>query len=212
MHRPWPPLLKGEELGATNGGGNLRSSGFAWRLPFFAPPIRRGRQPWYTCCWPPVRSARPNTGRSRAAWCGVMTKSRGQGAGRQGQVRRKDSDCLCDLADHSRASWSSTPRPRAFAYGIAYLVRPKGDSTEQVKKLLAKSPTVELDQKNCEFQPYVLPFHKDQKLVIKSSDPIGHNVRFTRLQQHRRQHDGCAERRVQGARSMGENAADGASL
>ena len=25
----------------------------------------------------------------------------------------------------------------------------------------------------------MLPFHKDQTLVIKSSDPVGHNVRFT---------------------------------
>ena len=36
-----------------------------------------------------------------------------------------------------------------------------------------------LDQKLCEFQPYVLPFHKDQTLVIKSSDPTNHNVRFS---------------------------------
>jgi hypothetical protein len=71
------------------------------------------------------------------------------------------------------------PKTKGVSYGVAFLLKPKGDSTEQVKALLAKSPQVELDQKNCEFQPYVLVFHKDQKLVVKSSDPIGHNVRFT---------------------------------
>jgi hypothetical protein len=71
------------------------------------------------------------------------------------------------------------PKTKGVAYGLVWLVRPKGDSTEQTRTLLAKNPKVELDQKNCEFQPYVLPFHKDQVLVIKSSDPVGHNVRFT---------------------------------
>jgi hypothetical protein len=33
---------------------------------------------------------------------------------------------------------------------------------------------------NCEFQPYVLAMHKDQKLIIKASDPlINHNVRLS---------------------------------
>ncbi len=32
---------------------------------------------------------------------------------------------------------------------------------------------------NCEFQPFVLPMHQDQTLVIKASDPmINHNVRI----------------------------------
>lgn len=71
------------------------------------------------------------------------------------------------------------PKTKGVAYGIAYLSKPVGDSSELIRKLLAKTPKVVLDQKNCEFQPYVLPFHKDQTLVIKSSDPVGHNVRFT---------------------------------
>lgn len=70
------------------------------------------------------------------------------------------------------------PETKGVSYGFAFLVKPKGDSTRQVKALLAKAPQVELDQKGCEFQPYLLAFHKDQKLVIKSSDPVGHNVRF----------------------------------
>jgi hypothetical protein len=71
------------------------------------------------------------------------------------------------------------PKTKGVAYGLAYLVKPSGDRTAQVKALLEKNPQVVLDQKGCEFQPYVLPFHQDQVLVIKSSDPVGHNVRFT---------------------------------
>jgi hypothetical protein len=70
------------------------------------------------------------------------------------------------------------PKSKGVAYGFAYLVKPKGNFAEAVKALLAKEPKVVLDQKACEFQPYVLPFHKDQALVIKSSDPTNHNVRF----------------------------------
>ncbi len=71
------------------------------------------------------------------------------------------------------------PKTKGVSYAFAFLVRPKGNFTAQVKELVAKKPEVVLDQKGCEFQPYLLPFHKDQKLVIKSSDPVGHNVRFT---------------------------------
>jgi len=70
------------------------------------------------------------------------------------------------------------PKSKGIAYAFAYLVRPKGDSTALVKELLAKKPKVELDQKGCEFQPYALPFHKDQALLIKSSDSKSHNVRY----------------------------------
>jgi hypothetical protein len=70
------------------------------------------------------------------------------------------------------------PKTKGVAYGFAYLVRPKGDFAEASRDLLAKQPKVVLDQKNCEFQPYVLPLYKDQTLVIKSSDPKNHNVRF----------------------------------
>jgi hypothetical protein len=70
------------------------------------------------------------------------------------------------------------PKSKGVAFGFAYLVRPKGDFAAAAHDLVAKAPTVVLDQKSCEFQPYVLPLHKDQTLVIKSSDPKNHNVRF----------------------------------
>jgi hypothetical protein len=70
-------------------------------------------------------------------------------------------------------------KTKGVASGFAYLVRPTGDFAATVKALLEREPKVVLDQKSCEFQPYVLPFHKDQTLVIKSSDATNHNVRFS---------------------------------
>jgi hypothetical protein len=70
------------------------------------------------------------------------------------------------------------PKTKGVAFGFAYLVRPKGEFTAATRDLVAKAPKVVLDQKSCEFQPYALPLHKDQALLIKSSDPRNHNVRF----------------------------------
>jgi hypothetical protein len=71
------------------------------------------------------------------------------------------------------------PQSKGVAYGFVYLVKPKGSNPEAVKELLAKKPKVELDQKNCEFVPYVQAIHQDQAIVIKSSDPVNHNVRYS---------------------------------
>jgi len=90
----------------------------------------------------------------------------------------KDPDiCAKDEPIMSR-SLVIDPKNKGVAHGFAYLVRPKGDSAEAIRDLVARRSKVVLDQKSCEFQPYVLPLHKDQTLVIKSSDPKSHNVRF----------------------------------
>ncbi len=70
------------------------------------------------------------------------------------------------------------PRTRGVRYGIAYLVRPQGANPEAVQKMLAQQPKVEIDQKNCEFLPYITPMMQDQGLLLKSSDPVNHNVRL----------------------------------
>jgi hypothetical protein len=97
----------------------------------------------------------------------------------KGGTSVKDSDVCAAKAPIMSRDLVVDPKTKGVAYGLVFLIKPKGDFTEQVRKLLEKNPKVVLDQKGCEFQPYVLPFHKDQKLVIKSSDPVGHNVRFT---------------------------------
>jgi hypothetical protein len=70
------------------------------------------------------------------------------------------------------------PKTKGVANAFVFLVRPKGTNPDAVKELIARQPKRELDQKNCEFIPYVLALHQDQTLVIKSSDPVNHNVRY----------------------------------
>jgi hypothetical protein len=70
------------------------------------------------------------------------------------------------------------PDTKGISYAFAYLLKPKGTNPSAVKELLAAHPKAEIDQKQCEFVPYVLAIHQDQKLVLKSSDPVNHNVRY----------------------------------
>jgi plastocyanin len=70
------------------------------------------------------------------------------------------------------------PKTKGVAFGVAYLVKPSGANPEAEKALLAKSPEVVVDQKQCEFVPYGTAVHQSQKIVFASSDPINHNVRY----------------------------------
>jgi len=71
------------------------------------------------------------------------------------------------------------PATKGVRNGFAYLVRPQGANADAVQAIVSKMPRVEIDQKNCEFLPYVTAMHQDQMLVLKSSDPINHNVRLS---------------------------------
>jgi hypothetical protein len=95
-----------------------------------------------------------------------------------GKAPRDPEICAKNTAIMSR-ELVVDPKTKGVSFAFAYLVRPKGDFAEAVKQLVAKEPKVVLDQKNCEFHPYVLPFHRDQTLLIKSSDATNHNVRFS---------------------------------
>lgn len=67
---------------------------------------------------------------------------------------------------------------KGIQHGFAYIVAPKDKNPAAAKALVAKAPKVEIDQKGCEFLPYATALHQDQTLVFKSSDPVGHNVRY----------------------------------
>ena len=95
----------------------------------------------------------------------------------KGQAQKDAEVCAKDEAVPNRELLVD-PKTKGVAYGFVYLVKPKGANPAAVKELLAKHPKVELDQKNCEFIPYVQAIHQDQTLVIKSSDPVNHNVRY----------------------------------
>jgi hypothetical protein len=62
---------------------------------------------------------------------------------------------------------------------LVYLSKPNGANPEAVKALLSKHPKAVLDQKGCEFFPYIQGIYKDQPLEIKSSDSVNHNIRYT---------------------------------
>jgi len=95
----------------------------------------------------------------------------------KGRAQKDPEICAREAAIPNR-ELAVDPKTKGVAYGFAYLIKPKGSNPEAVKELLARSPKAELDQKNCEFLPYVLAIHQDQTLVIKSSDPVNHNVRY----------------------------------
>ncbi len=71
------------------------------------------------------------------------------------------------------------PASKGIRYAFAYLPKPVGANPEAVKALVARTPVVEIDQKNCEFVPYAAALNQDQSVVLKSSDPTNHNVRFS---------------------------------
>jgi hypothetical protein len=71
------------------------------------------------------------------------------------------------------------PKTKGIAGALVYLVNPKGANPEAVADLMKKRPTAVLDQKDCEFLPYIQGIYKEQKLEIKSSDPVSHNIRYT---------------------------------
>lgn len=93
----------------------------------------------------------------------------------KGQATKDPAVCAKDAAirDNSLLVDSKT---KGIKFGFAYLVNPAGANPEAVKALVAQSPTVEIDQKNCEFIPFATAAHQDQKVVFKSSDPVNHNV------------------------------------
>jgi plastocyanin len=71
------------------------------------------------------------------------------------------------------------PKTKGVAHAFAYLPNPAGKNADAEKQLLSEHPKVVIDQINCEFVPISTALHKDQTIVFKSSDPIGHNVHYT---------------------------------
>jgi hypothetical protein len=71
------------------------------------------------------------------------------------------------------------PKTKGIRYAFAYLNKPQGANPDAAKALVASTPEVLIDQKNCEFLPYVTAVYQQQSVVLKSSDPVNHNVRFS---------------------------------
>lgn len=90
----------------------------------------------------------------------------------------KDGEVCAKEAPISSRELAVDPTTRGVSYGFAYLNKPKGNNPELLKELVTRNPKLELDQKHCEFLPYALAIHQDQTLVMKSSDPVNHNIRY----------------------------------
>jgi hypothetical protein len=95
----------------------------------------------------------------------------------QGAANSKDA--VCKAKTIYKKVITVDPETKGIADGIAYLVKPKGDFSATEKELLEKNPVVVVDQVNCEYVPYTSVVNTKQKLIFKSSDPVGHNVDFT---------------------------------
>jgi plastocyanin len=59
-------------------------------------------------------------------------------------------------------------------YALVYIPKPTAVSPEA--KSAASTASVDFDQKNCVFEPHVLGVMTGAKIVLKSSDSVGHNV------------------------------------
>jgi hypothetical protein len=71
------------------------------------------------------------------------------------------------------------PKTKGVQYAFVYLVKPNGANPDAAKAILAKTPTVVIDQKNCQFLPYATAMIQDQGITFKSSDPVNHNVHLS---------------------------------
>jgi hypothetical protein len=97
----------------------------------------------------------------------------------KGKAKTNPEVCARDQTIYDR-ELVVDPKTKGVLYCCAYISRPKGSNPGAVKELLAKHPTVEIDQRNCEFLPYLTVMHEGQTLVVTSSDAgINHNFHIT---------------------------------
>ncbi len=97
---------------------------------------------------------------------------------KQGDASVKDAQ-VCAATTLLDRSLVVDPSTKGVANAFAYLPRPTGRNPEAEAALLAKHAEITIDQKNCEFLPYSTAMIQTQPVTFKSSDPVGHNVRYS---------------------------------
>jgi hypothetical protein len=95
----------------------------------------------------------------------------------KGKAEKDPNVCAKDQPIMSR-ELVVDPQTKGVSYAFAYISRPSGSNPQAIQELVSRQPTLELDQKNCEFLPYLVAMNEGQALVVKSSDPTNHNVRL----------------------------------
>jgi hypothetical protein len=119
----------------------------------------------------PAQSAATGTIKGRLVWAG-------------GEIPKPKveanaaKDAFCKTKPILNRDLTIDPDTKGVADAYAYLVKPAGDYSSTTKAYLDKTPQVVVDQIGCEYVPYATVVHKDQKLIFKSTDPVGHNVDF----------------------------------
>lgn len=93
---------------------------------------------------------------------------------KQGDASVKDPKC-CAAKDLIDDTLVVNAKNKGIAHAFVYL---KKVSKAQVHPDLVKSkkPTVEFDQKGCQFKPHAMVVRMDQQVVVLSDDPIPHNT------------------------------------
>lgn len=99
---------------------------------------------------------------------------------KKGDQKVKDP-AVCAAQDIKSKELTVDPASLGVADAIVFILKPTGTNPDAEKALVAKSAEVVVDQVNCEYVPYVTTVHKDQKVIFKSSDPVGHNVHLTSI-------------------------------
>jgi plastocyanin len=87
---------------------------------------------------------------------------------------------LKDDATCGKLIGNTTPTTRFFVVGpnqelADVVVMLKADSLKG-KSTGASAPGVEMDQKGCEYEPQILAVQTGQKITVRNSDPVMHNV------------------------------------
>ena len=122
---------------------------------------------------PPARVAGTGTIKGKLVWGGGAIP-----APKVEAAAANSKDAVCKAKPIVSKEITVDPATKGMGDAFAYLVNPTGDYSAAEKALLAKTPEVVIDQINCEYVPYASVVHKDQKLIFKSCDPVGHNVDF----------------------------------
>ncbi len=97
---------------------------------------------------------------------------------KKGDTAAKDA-AVCAAQDVPDEDYVVDPATNGVANGFAYVVGPKGTNPDAEAALLSKTTEVVVDQKGCRFIPHAVAMHKAQSLTFKSTDPVGHNIRYT---------------------------------
>ncbi|HEU5118754.1 MAG TPA: carboxypeptidase regulatory-like domain-containing protein [Isosphaeraceae bacterium] len=91
----------------------------------------------------------------------------------KGEQDVKDA-AICSQEEILDQSLVVDPETRGVRWALVYIPKPSAVNPEAESSALAEP--VEFDQKGCVFSPHVLAVMKGNRVLVKSSDPVGHNV------------------------------------